>query len=74
MNAIPYIVDGIAEGPDGKMYFPFPYQMAIYDGENTQTVGTAEGYPFDIPRSIAVGADNSVWIGTYSGMDVYHPG
>jgi ligand-binding sensor domain-containing protein len=74
VNAFPHPVVGLAEGPDGKMYFIMYSQMVILDGENTQTVGTAEGFPFNVPAAIAVRSDNSVWIGTDFGIDVYHSG
>jgi ligand-binding sensor domain-containing protein len=67
------VITCIAASSGGKIYFGTNYQMVIFDGQEAKAFGPPEGFPYTRPTAITVRSDDSVWIGTDTGVMVYHP-
>jgi ligand-binding sensor domain-containing protein len=63
----------IAEAPDGKIYFLTSDKIIIYDGQETNNITPADGFPYFSAVCIAFGPENSLGIGTGMGLSIFRP-
>lgn len=70
-------INAITRGPNGYMWFGGDNGLARYDGKFFKVYRHVEGDEGSISnnaiRELLVDSDNVLWIGTYRGLNRYHP-